>query len=269
MKVLKLNHAEAEKIVAGERTSTIRLFDDKDIRVNDEIELLDKVDPHDRSSWRPIGIAKVTAVLEKLFGQLSIEDLKSESFGLTLRDAEKRLKSYYGEGITTETPIKFIQFEFTPVKMQMDNLVDKTTTPTTEVKLFADGGSRGNPGPSAAGYVLYDLDDTILVREGVYLGITTNNQAEYLALKLGLEMAQKRGARIVRVYLDSLLVVNQMTGKFKVKNRDLWPIHETIKDLVSKFERVQFTHVPRELNKEADAAVNEAMDAELKKQNTI
>lgn len=134
-----------------------------------------------------------------------------------------------------------------------------------QIKLYADGGSRGNPGPSASGYALLDMDDNIIFKSGVYLGITTNNQAEYQALKYGLEEAQKLGAREVDVYLDSLLVVNQMKGIFKVKNRDLWPIHEAIKELAATFKKVRYTHVPRELNKLADAEVNEVLDAELKK----
>lgn len=132
-----------------------------------------------------------------------------------------------------------------------------------KMKMFADGGSRGNPGPSASGYVLYDKEDNVLVDEGVYLGITTNNQAEYTALKLGLERALKEGAREIEVYMDSLLVVNQMKGIFKVKNRDLWPIHDAIKQMVPKFEKISFGHVPRELNKAADAAVNRALDDQL------
>jgi ribonuclease HI len=134
-----------------------------------------------------------------------------------------------------------------------------------EIKLFADGGSRGNPGPSASGYVLMDLDSNIIFKSGVYLGITTNNQAEYQALKFGLEAAQKMGARDVAVHMDSMLVVNQMKGIFKVKNRDLWPIHESIKELAATFKKVTYTHVPRELNKLADAEVNTTLDAELNK----
>jgi ribonuclease HI len=132
-----------------------------------------------------------------------------------------------------------------------------------KMKMFADGGSRGNPGPSASGFVLLDKEDNILVDEGVYLGITTNNQAEYTALKLGLERALKDGARELDVYMDSLLVVNQMKGIFKVKNRDLWPIHDAIKQMVPKFSKISFSHVPRELNKLADAAVNRALDDKL------
>lgn len=146
---------------------------------------------------------------------------------------------------------------------------DAPPTPTealerqVKVKLFADGGSRGNPGPSSSGFVILDMNDKVLVDKGVYLGITTNNQAEYTALKLGLEEAHKMGVQEVEVYMDSLLVVNQMNGIFKVKNRDLWPIHDAIKNLTKLFRRVSFSHVPREFNKLADAAVNRATDAEL------
>ncbi len=132
-----------------------------------------------------------------------------------------------------------------------------------KVKVFADGGSRGNPGPSASGFVVLDLEDTILVDKGVYLGVTTNNQAEYTALKLALEECLKMGVREVQVYLDSLLVVNQMKGIFKVKNRDLWPIHDAIRQMAEKFEKISFSHVPREFNKLADAAVNRALDQQL------
>lgn len=132
-----------------------------------------------------------------------------------------------------------------------------------KVKAFTDGGSRGNPGPSASGYVILDMEDNVLVDKGIYVGVTTNNQAEYTALKLALEECQKMGAQEVQVYLDSLLVVNQMTGVFKIKNRDLWPIHDAIKQLVKNFKQVSFSHVPRELNKLADAAVNRALDEEL------
>lgn len=131
-----------------------------------------------------------------------------------------------------------------------------------EIKMFADGGSRGNPGPSASGYVLMDMNDNLLTERGVYLGITTNNQAEYQAVRLGLEDALKNGAREVSVYLDSLLVVNQMKGIFKVRNRDLWPIHVAISELVKQFKKVTFTHVPREMNKLADAEVNKCLDAQ-------
>ncbi len=140
---------------------------------------------------------------------------------------------------------------------------DTTETAHKRVKLYTDGGSRGNPGPSASGFVLLDEDDKIIEDKGVYLGITTNNQAEYTALKLGLEEALRRQMVVVDVFMDSLLVVNQMKGSFKVRNRDLWPIHSSIMELTRQFRQVSFTHVPRELNKLADAAVNRALDEAL------
>jgi len=137
----------------------------------------------------------------------------------------------------------------------------KTQIPKA-IKLYCDGGSRVNPGPSASGYVLMNKDDSVISKSGVYLGLTTNNQAEYQSLKFGLEEAKKLGVQEVAVYMDSMLVVNQMKGIFKIKNRDLWPIHQSIKELSQHFKKVTYQHVPRELNKLADAEVNEVLDAE-------
>jgi ribonuclease HI len=146
-------------------------------------------------------------------------------------------------------------------EVKVEPIGDKKSTKL--LKIYTDGGSRGNPGPSASGYVIMDENNRIIADEGLYLGITTNNQAEYTALKLALEHCLKLGAKEVEVFMDSLLVVNQMQGIFKVKNRDLWPIHDAIKTLTTKFNKVSFQHVPREMNKLADAAVNRALDEEL------
>lgn len=141
-----------------------------------------------------------------------------------------------------------------------------TTTPAANdmhmLKLFTDGGSRGNPGPSALGYVIYGTDDSVIKKGSKYLGITTNNQAEYQAVRHGLEECLALGAKRVEVFMDSQLVARQMTGVYKIKNRDLWPIHLAIKALCARFVGgVGFTYVPREFNKEADAMVNEALDS--------
>ena len=143
----------------------------------------------------------------------------------------------------------------------------KKTTLLKEIQLYADGGSRGNPGPSASGYVLLNMDNQPVLSRGEYLGVTTNNQAEYQALKLGLEHAlHDFQAREVHVYMDSMLVVNQMKNIFKVKNRDLWPIHNACVELTKKFHKVSFDHVPRELNKLADTEVNRVMDEALERE---
>ncbi|MGD0284621.1 MAG: ribonuclease HI family protein [Candidatus Saccharimonadales bacterium] len=142
----------------------------------------------------------------------------------------------------------------------------KLTRTVDEIKIFADGGSRGNPGPSASGYALLDMQDKIISQEGVYIGVTTNNQAEYHALKLALEASRDLHPKKVHVFMDSLLVVNQMLGKYKVRNRDLWPINQSINELAATFKEVTYTQIPRELNKLADSLVNQALDAELEKQ---
>ncbi len=169
--------------------------------------------------------------------------------GSTITDKDRQLAEAIDAVVVPGESVKAV-LEASPAR------IDK-------VVLFADGGSRGNPGPSSSGYVLYDKEQNVLADEGVYLGITTNNQAEYTALKLALEHALRLGAREVEVYMDSLLVVNQMKGIFKVKNRDLWPIHDAIEQLVPQFAHISFDHVPRELNKAADAAVNRALDEHL------
>ena len=150
-----------------------------------------------------------------------------------------------------------------PYPSKTTDIVDKNTTSFPEIKLYADGGSRGNPGPSASGYVLLDMQDKVIFEGGVYLGITTNNQAEYKALKFALEEAQKLQARTIHVYMDSLLVVNQLTGKFKIRNRDLWPIHDAFYQLAKTFKLVEYTHVPREYNKLADGMVNKTLDEHI------
>ena len=131
----------------------------------------------------------------------------------------------------------------------------------TDCIVFADGGSRGNPGPSASGYVIMDMTQHIVARGGEFLGITTNNQAEYQAVRLALESALELNMKNIDIRLDSMLVVNQMNGIYSIKNRDLWPINERIRELMSSFERVTFRHVPREMNQLADGEVNRVLDA--------
>ncbi len=127
--------------------------------------------------------------------------------------------------------------------------------------LYSDGGSRGNPGPSASGFVVMSQNQDVLHQGGMYLGITTNNQAEYHGVRLGLEKALEMGARTVDFRIDSLLVVNQLNGIYKIKNRELWPINERIQELATKFDKVTFSHVRREFNQLADGMVNKILNA--------
>ena len=141
--------------------------------------------------------------------------------------------------------------------------VEKDTTKYDNLTIFTDGGSRGNPGRSASGYVLLGSDKEIIESGGEYLGITTNNQAEYQAVKLALERATRYQPKRIEFFIDSELVVKQMNGQYKIKNRYLWPIHNDIKRLMADFESVSFSHVRREQNKLADAEVNRILDEHI------
>jgi ribonuclease HI len=264
MKQLKFNHSFAELIRQGKKTATFRMYDDKDLAVDDRVELLDKVDPDRPATWRPIGIARVDSIVEKRLLAINDTDLRECEQYASRDDMFKAYQRYYGDQVTIEMPVKVIRFSILNTNDSSASTDDRITTKDKEFILYADGGSRGNPGPSASGYVVIESTGGVLVKRGIYLGITTNNQAEYTALKLGLEELQKMNIKKVHVYMDSLLVVNQMLGIFKVKNRDLWPIHDAAKKLVENFDQVTFTHVPRSMNKLADAAVNEALDAAAK-----
>jgi ribonuclease HI len=234
------------------------MYDDKDLSVNDEVDLIDKIDPSRAATWHKFATARIDSIVQKRLGQVEENDFEQgkehDSPALVL----KKYRTYYGPQVTLDTPVKIVHF--TLLNKADENYDVRFTTNLKKVKLYADGGSRGNPGPSASGYAILNMNDKIVVKKGVYLGVTTNNQAEYQALKLGLEEAKRTHAQIVYVYMDSLLVVNQMLGIFKVRNRDLWPIHDAIQKLVKEFQEVSFTHVPRVLNKIADAAVNETLD---------
>lgn len=162
--------------------------------------------------------------------------------------------------------------------IQQEQLTDKTlatvknnddkNATSDAITIYSDGGSRGNPGPSAAGFVVLNNRQEVISEGGEYLGITTNNQAEYQGVRLGLEEAEKLGFKKVDFKLDSMLVVNQMKGFYKIKNRELWPIHERIRLLMTKFDRVTFTHVPRQFNQLADGMVNKTLDAHAREKSS-
>jgi tryptophan 2,3-dioxygenase len=131
-----------------------------------------------------------------------------------------------------------------------------------QVVVHVDGGARGNPGPAAAAAVASTPDGRVLDQVAVTLGHATNNVAEYRALLLGLERAAALGATEVEVVNDSELVAKQVTGEYKVKNRDLAPLHAQALELLRGFERWSIRSVPRAENAEADALVNRALDGD-------
>ena len=125
--------------------------------------------------------------------------------------------------------------------------------------IYTDGGSRGNPGPAASGYVVNEKSF------GKYLGKTTNNVAEYTAIQLALTEAftqagERASQTTVEVRMDSQLAQRQLIGKYKMKNAGLRPIFEEVQRLARSFKSVKYVHVPREENLKADAAVNKVLD---------
>ena len=126
--------------------------------------------------------------------------------------------------------------------------------------LRTDGGSRGNPGPSAIGVVLENEEGTVVEELGARIGTATNNQAEYQALITGLETALDRGVRRLHILSDSELLVRQLRQEYKVRHEGLKELYLQVCSLVRQFERVEIEHVPRELNTAADALVNRALD---------
>ena len=131
-----------------------------------------------------------------------------------------------------------------------------------KARLFTDGGSRGNPGPAAAAYVLEADDGTVLAAHGEAIGVATNNVAEYRALVAGLEQARDLGVDDLEVVADSELVVKQMRGEYKVKNAALRELSLRAADLARNIGNVRYTAVRREHNELADQLVNVALDAE-------
>ncbi len=133
------------------------------------------------------------------------------------------------------------------------------------IRIFCDGGSRGNPGPAGVGAVVLDASaepPRLLASVSETIGIATNNVAEYTALIRGLEVAADFDAPRVEVRADSQLLIRQLEGRYRVKHAGLVPLHRRAQELLRSYREVDLQHVPREDNTEADALVNAALDAE-------
>ena len=145
-----------------------------------------------------------------------------------------------------------------------------------KLKVFSDGGSRGNPGPAAIGVVIR-FEDDIIKEISNYLGTKTNNQAEYEAVVAALEWIRKDLPLAIDInitedqdteidcFLDSQLVVEQLNGRYKIKNEGLRPLFDKVRELIAELGgKVTFKYIPREENKDADTLVNRALDEKSK-----
>ena len=139
----------------------------------------------------------------------------------------------------------------------------KPKASSSHCHLYTDGGARGNPGPAAGGAVLKSPEGEVVDTCSKYLGETTNNQAEYIALIIGLEMALENGCTDLAVFMDSELAIKQINGEYKVKNSEIAKRFLEVHNLRLKFKKLTFTHVRREKNTEADALVNKCIDEEV------
>ena len=131
------------------------------------------------------------------------------------------------------------------------------------LSIFTDAGARGNPGHAAIAVLIYD-GPKLVHHQAEYIGIATNNQAEYRAVIKALELADIMSASEVSMFTDSELVCRQITGEYRVKNPDLKPLHEKVKSLERKFQKVSYASVPRDNPKTrfADRLVNKVLDAQ-------
>ena len=132
-----------------------------------------------------------------------------------------------------------------------------------EINIYTDGGSRGNPGPCGAGGVIFGSDGTIISEISKYLGIGTNNYAEYMALILTLERVSELGISdsIITVFMDSQLIIKHINGTYKVKHPNMKKLYNEVKELITEFENIKFVHIPRNKNTHADSLANKAMDS--------
>jgi len=131
------------------------------------------------------------------------------------------------------------------------------------VVIHTDGGARGNPGPAGIGVVFFGEQGKIIQEFKAYIGEATNNVAEYKALILALEQAQKLGFKDLHINMDSELIVRQMQGIYKIKEPALQVLAKQVLALSNQFDKISYRHVVREKNKEADRLVNQAIDAHL------
>lgn len=132
--------------------------------------------------------------------------------------------------------------------------------------IYGDGGSRGNPGEAAYGFVIYGEDGDIIYEEGKRLGVTTNNYAEYMAVVNSLRWILEHYPNAERVHykLDSLLIASQMAGKFKIKHPSMKELYITAKGLEAQLQaQIIYSQIPREQNKKADSLVNAALDFKI------
>lgn len=175
--------------------------------------------------------------------------------------AYKYIKDFTAANVRLhETTISVLEIESGKVAESRISPRDTANAVTINV----DGASRGNPGPSGIGYCIRDPSGHIIEQGGEFIGFATSRVAEYYAMRKGIERAIELGYKTARFVSDSLMVVNQLSGIFTIKNQDILPIYQDIISQLDSFDAVSFVHVPRSENTIADTEANIAIDNTLK-----
>ncbi|MBN1916054.1 ribonuclease HI family protein [Candidatus Dojkabacteria bacterium] len=131
-----------------------------------------------------------------------------------------------------------------------------------DLKIYSDGGARGNPGPASAAAFVFNAENNDLLKfDADYLGNSTNNQAEYEALILGLKIAERLAGENIECFLDSELIVKQLNGEYRVKDDKMKILKKKVDAVSGSFKSIRFIHIPREKNKFADSLVNLILDS--------
>ncbi len=186
-------------------------------------------------------------VLRYLAQTLSVSKTLQRFSSLTPKDLQEILYKSAQRAAEQKAPI-----EVQPVRKE-----------GLEFLMYVDGASRGNPGEAGVGVVITDSQGRTVKEYKAFLGVATNNVAEYRALILGLEKAWALGGNRVTAYLDSELVVRQLRGEFKVREAHLKPLHQQAWERLQQFSRYEIQHLPREENRRADQLANEAIDRKI------
>jgi ribonuclease HI len=208
-----------------------------------------------------VGVTCFSPEIYQYFDDLfNLEDSNTdfESVLFPVLAAERKLAAF-GIDYHQWIPIKDNkQLQMLRQKLNAD-IVDEVQSGKGYYSLFVDGGSKGNPGPAAIGGVIYDEVFNGVKTFKEYIGEATNNQAEYRALLKGLTLAKEQGIKLLKLNMDSELVIKHLTGEYAVKDEQLKKYHSEALELIKSFDDVQKRHVKREFNKMADSLVNEAI----------
>ncbi len=151
-----------------------------------------------------------------------------------------------------------------PVARLGHDEVKKRLEQIDRIKIFVDGSTRGNPGPSAYAFVIKDIKDTVLLEEGGFIGDATNNIAEARGIIAALSRALSLGKKKIHLFSDSELIVNQMLGSYRIRNPELIKLHKKIITLRKQFDFFDIVKIDRSLNKEADKLANSILKKALK-----